>query len=89
AAGAGATVLSIHAALLADGRVQIEISPPLVWERGQGHSQAIESLVQAYGQVQTDAWRRIPSAVSKEIMAQHLACPQVDGLHPAPEAGRT
>lgn len=84
----GASILPIFATLLPDGRSHIEIAPPLTWERSHGHDQEIEAIMRAYGQVQTEAWRRLPSAVSRVIMAQHLACPQVDGPLSATATGR-
>jgi hypothetical protein len=76
AVATGAALLPYHSVLLADGRVRIAIAPPLVWDRSISRgSEQISAIVHAYACEQTRVWQQAPSAVSKEIMAQHLALP--------------
>ncbi|WP_371879049.1 phosphopantetheine-binding protein [Candidatus Chloroploca mongolica] len=73
----GASIVPIYTTLLRDGRICILISPPLVWKHSRNRNKEIEAIMCAYGRVQTETWRQMPSEVSKGIMAQHLRQPVI------------
>ncbi|WP_129677908.1 AMP-binding protein [Candidatus Chloroploca sp. Khr17] len=73
-----ALVLPFHSVLLADGRVRVVISPPLVWDGSRNRNEQISTIVQEFGRRIDSIWRQTPASVGRVIMAQHLALPSTE-----------
>jgi amino acid adenylation domain-containing protein len=70
----GAAILPHHTILLPDGTPQLNIEPPLSPAAGDRASQ-VESLIHAYAQFISRAWRAHPEAVGWTRIRRHLAQP--------------